>query len=80
MPKTADSQTDPTGPPMSPVPDPIGFVSWDHERQLEVCSGLEKLVSASPAEPVAEWVVELVDPMSILIEGRGGDLDAVDDS
>jgi len=60
MPKTADSRAVSTGPLMSPAPDPIGFVSWDHERQLEVCSGLEKLVSASPAEPVAEWAVSLL--------------------
>ena len=40
-------------------PDPIGFIAWDHERQLEICSGLEKLVSASPAEPAAEWAVSL---------------------
>ena len=44
---------------MNPYPDPIGFISWDHERQLEICSGLEKLVSAQPAEPAAEWAVSL---------------------
>ena len=44
---------------MNPYPDPIGFITWDHERQLEICSGLEKLVSAQPAEPAAEWAVSL---------------------
>ena len=50
----------PIGSPMQPYPDPIGFISWDHERQLEVCGGLEKLVSASPVEPAAEWAVSLL--------------------
>lgn len=38
-----------------PLPDPIQFILEEHNRQLEICSGLEELVSASEVEPVAEW-------------------------
>ena len=40
--------------------DPIQFILQDHDRQLEICSGLEKLVSASETEPVGDWAATLL--------------------
>ncbi len=43
------------------LPDPVEFILQDHDRQLEVCSSLEALVSASKAEPVADWAATILD-------------------
>jgi hemerythrin-like domain-containing protein len=54
-PKIADIEMAPTGHLKEPAPDPIQFILQDHDRQLELCTRLEELVSASEAEPIAEW-------------------------
>ena len=42
------------------LPDPIQFILQDHDRQVETCSRLEELISASETEPVADWAASLV--------------------
>ena len=46
------------------LPDPIQVILQDHDRQLEICDGLEDLVSASEAEPVAERAGSLLSFLS----------------
>ena len=42
------------------ISDPIRFILEDHDRQLENCSGLERLVSASESEPIVQWAGSLL--------------------
>jgi hypothetical protein len=60
MRKSPGVEASPTGSRKEPLLDPIQFILQDHDRQLEICSGLEKLISASEAEPIAEWAVSLL--------------------
>jgi len=58
--KSAGLEAPPAESRKEPSPDPIQFILQDHDRQLEICSGLETLISASEAEPIAEWAVSLL--------------------
>jgi hypothetical protein len=60
MSKSAGVNASPTESRKEPLPDPIQFILQDHDRQVEMCSRLEKLISASEAEPIAEWAVSLL--------------------
>jgi hemerythrin-like domain-containing protein len=46
------------------LPDPIQFILQDHDRQVENCSRLEQLVSASETEPTSEWAASLLSFLS----------------
>ena len=60
MGKSADDVKDPTGSRAEAPVDPLDFILQDHERQLEICNGLEVLVSASEAEPLTECAATLL--------------------
>lgn len=60
MRKTVGVEAARTGARKDPLLDPIQFIQHDHDRQLEICSGLEELISASEAEPIAEWAASLL--------------------
>lgn len=59
MRKTLGVDASPSDSRKQPLPDPIQSIVQDHDRQLEICSGLENLISAQSAEPVAEWAISL---------------------
>lgn len=65
MRKAADLAAFATESRHGPLPDAVQLIQYDHERQFEICDGLETLVSASEAEPIAEWAATL---LSYLIE------------
>ena len=60
MGKTLGDDATATGLGKGPLPDPIELILQEHERQLDICSGLEQLISASEAEPVDEWTGPLL--------------------
>ena len=47
------------------TPDPIQYILQDHDRQLEACSDLEMLISASEAEPIADRAVSLLSYLTV---------------
>ncbi len=59
MRKTTGVDVSATGSRNDPLPDPIQFILQDHDRQVETCSRLEQLVSASETEPTSEWAASL---------------------
>jgi len=58
--------------------DPIDFILKEHDRQLEVCALLERLLDALDTEPRAQWAervfVYLTEDLPIHIEDEEQDL------
>ena len=61
MRKTADNTQVSASGGNEPLPDPVELILQDHDRQLEICSTLEALISASKPEPVADWAASVLD-------------------
>lgn len=65
MQQTSGSDAFAAGSQDDTLPDGVQLILQDHERQLEICNRLENLVSATDAEPMAEWAGAL---LSFLLE------------
>ncbi len=60
MERATDVESSQPAPLNAPLPDPIQFIRQEHEQQLQACSQLENLVSASDGDPTSEWAQSLL--------------------